>query len=50
MSKQFEFDGATYYLDEMLASNEHDTELCEWLKAAAVGDVFPAIGFLCRVA
>ena len=44
---KFEFDGATYSLASMLEANEDDADLCDWLRNAAVGDVFPAIAGAC---
>lgn len=40
MNATFKFDGETYSLASMLEANAHDTELCEWLKSASVGDRF----------
>lgn len=35
-------DGATYTLAQMLEANADDADLCDWLRTAKPGDVFPA--------
>jgi hypothetical protein len=42
MEKQFSVEGRAYTLAEMLDANSDDSELCEWLTSAQVGESFPA--------
>ena len=37
-------------LDEMLAANAEDEDLCDWLRTAQVGDHFPSLTNLRRAA
>ncbi len=37
----FTVDGIEYTLAQMIAANEDDSELCEWLRSARPGDYFP---------
>ena len=39
--KMFRVNGSDYSAFSMLADNEDDEALCEWIKTAQVGDVFP---------
>ena len=39
---QFIVECQRYSLSEMLAANRDDAELCEWVRRAQPGDVFPA--------
>jgi hypothetical protein len=38
----FDVEGEQYSLDAMLMANADDTDLCDWLRTAAVGEQFPA--------
>lgn len=38
----FIVDGQTYTKAEMLSANQHDEDVCEWVRLARPGDDFPA--------
>lgn len=40
-SAGFLFDGEEYSLSAMLLANDDDTDVCNWLRTANIGDVYP---------
>lgn len=44
----FQINGETYTAQQMIDANSDDAELCAWISAASVGDVFPTCGERCE--